>query len=251
MSEDLPPWLDAAAATRPGIAHLLDYTLLKAEATRDDVMQLCDEAAAAGTWAVCVNGAWVATCAKRLRGTGVKVAAVIGFPLGAGSSAAKAAEAAIAVADGAVELDLVLPLGRAKAADWPAVTDDVAVVASAAGGTLIKSIVESSILDAAELARACGAAVTGGAGFVKTSTGFHPAGGATADAVRRMRDAVGTAIGVKASGGIRTAEQALGMIAAGANRIGLSNLAGLRAIVGPDAASLAEQLRVNRTGIHE
>jgi deoxyribose-phosphate aldolase len=93
--------------------------------------------------------------------------------------------------------------------------------------------------------------VAGGAGFVKTSTGFHPAGGATTDAVRRMRDAVGTRIGVKASGGIRTAEQALGMIAAGANRIGLSNLAGLRAIVGPDAASLAEQLRVNRTGIHE
>jgi deoxyribose-phosphate aldolase len=178
------------------------------------------------------------------------VAAVVGFPLGAGSSAAKAAEAAIAVADGAIELDLVLPLGRAKAADWPAVTDDVAVVASAARGALIKAIVESSLLDAAELARACGAAVTGGAGFVKTSTGFHPAGGATADAVRRMRDAVGTTIGVKASGGIRTAEQALGMIAAGANRIGLSSLAGLRAILGPDAPPLAEQLRVSPTGIH-
>lgn len=248
MTQALPPWLDVSTGLRPGIAHLLDYTLLKAEATRVDVLRLCDEAAAAAACAVCVNGSWVATCAERLRGTGVRVAAVVGFPLGAASGAAKAAEAAVEVADGAGELDLVLPLGRAKAHDWGAVTEDVALVVNAARGTLVKAIVESAILDADELRQACGAAVAGGAGFVKTSTGFHPAGGATVDAVRRMREVVGFAIGVKASGGIRTAEQALGMIAAGANRIGLSSLAGLHAIVGSGAPPLGELLRAHPTG---
>lgn len=249
MSKHPTPWIEPAALARPGIAHLLDYTLLKPEASRDDILRLCDDAAYAGILAVCVNGAWVTTCVERLRGTAVKVAAVVGFPLGAGSGAAKAAEAAIAVADGAVELDMVLPLGRAKAADWTAVTDDVAVVASAAAGTLLKVIIESAILDAGQVAAACAASVAGGAGFVKTSTGFHPAGGATLDAVRWMRGAVGSAIGVKASGGIRTAEQALAMIAAGANRIGLSSLAGLRDIVGSDAPPLAELLRLTPTGM--
>ena len=173
-------------------------------------------------WAVCVNGAWVSTCAERLSGSGVRIAAVVGFPLGAGSSAAKAAEAAVAVADGATELDMVLQLGRVKAGDWEAVTDDVALVVSGARGALVKAIVESGLLDPGELALACRAAVAGGAGFVKTSTGFHAAGGATVEAVRRMRDVVGPAIGVKASGGIRTAEAALAMLAAGADRIGTS-----------------------------
>lgn len=230
------------------MARLLDYTLLKPEATGDDVLRLCDEAAEIGAWAVCVNGAWVSTCTERLHGTGVRVAAVVGFPLGAGSAAAKAAEAGIAAADGATELDVVLPLGRAKAGDWVAVTEDVTVVVSAARGTLVKAIVESAILDPHGLARACTAAVAGGAGFVKTSTGFHPAGGATVDAVRRMREVVGPAIGVKASGGIHTAEQALAMVAAGANRIGLSSLGGLRSIVGPEAPSLAELLRHHLAG---
>jgi deoxyribose-phosphate aldolase len=247
--QQLVPWLDPAAGLRPGIAHLLDYTLLTAEATRDDILRLCDEAVEAATCAVCVNGAWVATCVDRLRGTGVRVAAVVGFPLGAGTSAAKAAEAAIAVADGAVELELVLPLGRAKAGEWPAITDDVAVVVSAAGGSLVKAIVESAILDPTELAVACRAAVSGGASFVKTSTGFHAAGGATVDAVRWMRAAVGPSIGVKAAGGIRTMEQALAMIAAGANRLGLSSLSGLRGVIGPGAPSLGELLRLTPTGM--
>jgi len=249
VSKHLVPWIDAAALARPGVAHLLDYTLLKAEASRDDIIRLCDDAAYAGVLAVCVNGAWVTTCIERLRGTDVKIAAVVGFPLGAGSGAAKAAEAAIAVADGAVELDMVLPLGKVRTGDWTAVTEDVAVVASAAPGAVLKVIIESAMLDAGQVAAACTASVAGGAAFVKTSTGFHPAGGATLDAVRWMRDAVGPAIGVKASGGIRTAEQALGMLAAGANRIGLSSLAGLRDIIGSDAPSLAELLRLTPTGI--
>ena len=249
MSSRLPPWLDIGSGPRHGVAHLLDYTLLKPEATRDDILRLCDEAATAAMWAVCVNGAWVSTCAERLSGSGVRIAAVVGFPLGAGSSAAKAAEAAVAVADGATELDMVLQLGRVKAGDWGAVTDDVALVVSAARGALVKAIVESGLLDPDELALACRAAVAGGAAFVKTSTGFHAAGGATVEAVRRMRDVVGPAIGVKASGGIRTAAQAIGMITAGANRIGLSSLAGLGSILGPGAPPLREIMSGHLSGM--
>jgi deoxyribose-phosphate aldolase len=219
----LPVWLGPGAVAARGVGRFLDYTLLQPEA-------------------ICVNGAWVAPCVRRLRGTGVLVAAVVDFPLGAASGAAKAAEAVIAVADGATELDMVIPLGAAKAGDWTAVTDEVAQVASAAGAALVKAIIESAILTPGEITRACQAAVAGGAGFVKTSTGFHPSGGATVAAVRRMRAAVDPGIGVKASGGIRTAGQALAMLAAGASRIGLSNLAGLRAIVGPDAPPLMELL---------
>ncbi len=238
----LPAWLGPGAAAARGVGRFLDYTLLQPEATREDVMRLCEAAAAAGVRAVCVNGGWVTTCARRLRGTGVLVAAVVDFPLGAASGAAKAAETAIAVADGATELDMVIPLGAAKAGDWAAVTDEVAQVAGAAGPALVKAIIESAILDPDEITRACEAAVAGGAGFVKTSTGFHPAGGATVAAVRRMRAAVEPGIGVKASGGIRTPEQALAMLAAGASRIGLSHLTGLRAIVGPAAPPLVELL---------
>jgi deoxyribose-phosphate aldolase len=238
----LPPWLDARAATARGIGRFLDYTLLRPEATRGDLLRLCDAAAEVGAWAVCVNGAWVATCVQRLRGTGVQVAAVVAFPLGAASGAAKAAEAAIAVADGATELDMVIPLGAAKEGDWGNVTDDVALVTSAAGAATVKAIIESAILGPEEIRQACAAAVAGGARFVKTSTGFHPSGGASLEAVRRMRAAVGPVVGVKASGGVRTSEQALGMLAAGASRIGLSNLEGLRGIVGPDAPLLPELL---------
>jgi deoxyribose-phosphate aldolase len=239
----LPAWLGPGAAAARGVGRFLDYTLLQPEATREDILRLCDAAAAAGVHAVCVNGAWVAPCARRLRGTGVLVAAVVDFPLGAASGAAKAAEAVIAVADGAAELDMVIPLGAAKAGDWTAVSEDVAQVASAAGPALVKAIIESAILTPEEITRACEAAVAGGAGFVKTSTGFHPSGGATVAAVRLMRAAVEPGIGVKASGGVRTSEQALAMLAAGASRVGLSSLAGLHAIVGPDAPPLVQLLR--------
>lgn len=238
----LPVWLGPDAETMRGVGRFLDYTLLKAEATRDEVLELCDAAAAAGLWAVCVNGAWVSSCVQRLRGTGVRVAAVVGFPLGAGAGVTKAAEAAIAAADGAAELDMVVPLGAAKAGDWSVVADDVAQVVSAAKELLVKAIIESAILTAGEITRACDAAVAGGAGFVKTSTGFHPSGGASIAAVRLMRAAVGPSIGVKASGGIRTPDQALAMLAAGASRIGLSSVAGLNAILGPSAPPLPELL---------
>ena len=240
----LPVWLGPDAGVARGIGRFLDYTLLKPEATRDDVLKLCDAAAAAGMWAVCVNGAWVSSCVQRLRGTGVRVAAVVGFPLGAGAGVAKAAEAAIAAADGAAELDMVVPLGAAKAGDWGAVADDVAQVVSAAKGLLVKAIIESAVLTADQITRACDAAVAAGAGFVKTSTGFHPSGGASLEAGRLMRTAVGPSIGVKASGGVRTSEQALAMLAAGASRIGLSSTAGLHAIVGPSAPPLVELLAV-------
>jgi deoxyribose-phosphate aldolase len=238
----LPLWLGADAAGARGIGRFVDYTLLKPEATRTEILRLCDMAVTVNTWAVCVNGAWVASCVEHLRRSTVRVAAVVGFPLGAGAGVTKAAEAAVAVADGAVELDMVVPLGAVKAGDWTTVTDDVAQVVGAASGALVKAIIESAVLTPAEIKRACEAAVAGGAGFVKTSTGFHPAGGATAAAVRLMRGAVAPTIGVKASGGIRTSEQALGLLAAGASRLGLSDLTGLRSILSSDAPLLGDLL---------
>jgi deoxyribose-phosphate aldolase len=242
----LPAWLAEPVHAR-GIGRFVDFTLLRPDATAADVARLCDEAIAAEVVAVCVNGAWVRLCAERLRGTSVRVAAVVGFPLGAGTSAAKAAEAAIAADDGAVELDMVMPIGSAKAGEWQAVADDVAAVVAAAPGAPVKVILETALLRPNEIATACGASRRGGAAFVKTSTGFHAAGGATIEAVAAMRQAVGLRFGVKASGGIRTAEAALAMLAAGANRIGASSLSGLGAIVGPGAPPLAELLGA-RTG---
>ncbi|HEX5385837.1 MAG TPA: deoxyribose-phosphate aldolase [Gemmatimonadales bacterium] len=238
----LPPWLSAGAGRAHGIGRLLDYTLLKPDARRDDLLRLADEAVRISAWAVCVNGAWVATCAERIAGTDVRVVSVVDFPLGAGSAAAKAAEAAEAVADGAAEIDVVLSPLHARSGNWAAAADEVGQVVAATHGALVKVIIESAALDAHEIERACRAAVAGGAAFVKTSTGFHAAGGATIDAVRLMRGAVGSGVGVKASGGVRGREQALAMIAAGANRLGLSSLAGLEAIVGPGAPPFGELL---------
>jgi deoxyribose-phosphate aldolase len=237
----VPPWLTEHAADR-GIARFVDYTLLRPDATWDDVARLCDEAVAAGLIAVCVNGLWVRRCADRLRGTGVRLAAVVGFPLGAGESAAKAAEAELAAEGGATELDMVMPLGPAKAGDWGAVAEDVAAVVRAAPAALVKVILETALLTPAEIGLACGAARQGGAAFVKTSTGFHTAGGATVEAVAAMRAAAGPRFGVKASGGIRSADAAVAMLAAGANRIGASSLAGFGPIVGPDAPPVADLL---------
>jgi len=242
----LPPWLADHAHAR-GIARFVDYTILRADATWADVARLCDEAVAAEVIAVCVNGAWVQRCAERLRGTPVRVAAVVGFPLGAGTSAAKAAESAIAAEEGAAELDMVISIGAAKAGEWQAVTDDVAAVVAAAPGALVKAILETALLSADEIAKACDASRLGGAAFVKTSTGFHPAGGATVEAVAAMRTAVGPRFGVKASGGVRTADAAVAMLAAGANRIGASSLAGFGGLVGPGAPPLHELLAARAT----
>ena len=242
----LPPWLSDHAGAR-GIAGVVDYTLLRPDATERDIDRLCDEGAAAGVIAVCVNGAWVRRCVERLRGTPVRVAAVVGFPLGAGAPGAKAAEAAIAAADGAGELDMVIALGPAKAGAWPAVARDVAAVVAAAPGVPVKAILETALLGPEEIVQACRASREAGAAFVKTSTGFHAAGGATPEAVAAMRGAVGPRFGVKASGGIRTEETALRMLAAGANRIGASSLGGFGAIIGPGSPPLAELLEARAT----
>ncbi len=236
----VPPWLGRDAGAIRGIGRYVDHTLLKPEATREQVLQLCDEAARFGVKAVCVNGCWVETCVTRLRGSGVLVATVVGFPLGAMTSAAKAAEAQLALASGAREVDMVIPIGHVKSGDWAYVEHDIRTVAMAAAPGLVKVILETAALEPVQIAAACLAARAAGAGFVKTSTGFHPGGGATTQAVSLMRCAAGTEMGVKASGGIRTAESAILMLAAGASRIGTSNTAEMSSLLGPSAPPLAE-----------
>lgn len=202
---------------------MIDHTLLAPEATPERVIALCDEAVELAVAAVCVSPRWVTVAADRLVGTDVGAATVVGFPSGAHATAIKVAEAAAAVDDGADEIDMVVALGAVLSADWDAVVADIAAVRGVVtDGRLLKVIVESALLDDAQLDRVCRCAVDAGADYVKTSTGFHPAGGASVEAVRRMRAAVGDGLGVKASGGIRDAETALAMIAAGATRIGAS-----------------------------
>ena len=205
------------------IADFIDHTLLKAETTAADIDKLCAEAAEHRFAAVCVNPAWVPRCVAALRGAPVRIATVIGFPLGANRSETKAAEAARAVADGATELDMVAAIGSVKSGDWQAVRDDIAAVVGAASGRLVKVIVESAVLTPVEIIKTSALARDAGAQYVKTSTGFHPAGGASAEAIALMRLVVGDALGVKASGGVRDCAAALTMIAAGATRIGTSS----------------------------
>ena len=242
----------AAVATAPAgvrfvranarIADFIDHTLLKAEATAAEVARLCDEAREHRFAAVCVNPAWVGACAAALRGTEVRVATVIGFPLGATTTASKRAEAAIAVADGATELDMVAAIGHVKGGDWNHVADDIAAVVAAAGGRLVKVILESAALTPVEVIKACAVAREAGAQYVKTSTGFHPAGGATAEAVALMRMVVGDALGVKASGGVRDCEAALRMIASGATRIGTSSGVSMAKCLGPGPLPVGDLL---------
>jgi deoxyribose-phosphate aldolase len=235
------PWL-APHADRSGIAWLVDHTLLKPEATKSDIGRTCGQARQAGFGAVCVNAEWVGTAARALEGSGVRVAATVGFPLGASGLAAKSAEARLAVLDGATELDMVVALGLVRGADWRGVEDEIAAVVAAAAGRLVKVILETAVLSAAEVERAARTAVEAGAGMVKTSTGFHPAGGATIERVRLLRATVGNGVGVKASGGIRTAEAALAMLAAGADRIGASAALEWKHVIGPGAPALARLL---------
>lgn len=212
-----------APVDRTAVARMIDHTLLAPEATVERVLALCAEARELQVGAVCVSPNQVSVAAGALRGSGVGVASVVGFPSGAHRAEFKAAEAAAAVADGAGELDMVVPLGAVVAGEWDLVAAHVAAVrAAAAAPVVLKVIVESAALDDAQLDRVCATAVGEGADYVKTSTGFHPAGGASVDAVRRMRAAVGWDVGVKASGGIRDAATALSMIEAGATRIGAS-----------------------------
>jgi deoxyribose-phosphate aldolase len=205
------------------IASLIDHTVLKADATRADVLKVCAEAREYGFASVCVNAYWVPLVARELAGTDVKVCTVVGFPLGATSTASKVYEAVTAIGEGASEIDMVLNVGELRFGNLDAVQSDIAAVADAchAGGAILKVILETALLDDALKVKACELAVAANADFVKTSTGFSTAG-ATAHDIALMRRTVGPEIGVKASGGIRTLEDFHSMVAAGANRIGAS-----------------------------
>ena len=206
--------------TAAEMAQYIDHTLLKPEATPAAFDKLCQEAIRHGFKAVCVNSGQVADGVKRLKGTRVAVCSVIGFPLGAMHSQAKAFEGGKAVEDGAQELDMVLNIGALKAGDLIAVAEDIrAVRREAKHPVLLKVIIETCLLTTAEKVKACEIAQKAGADFVKTSTGFST-GGATLEDVALMRKTVGSEMGVKASGGIKDFETAAAMIAAGATRIG-------------------------------
>ena len=204
---------------------MIDHTLLKPEATAADVDRLCDEAVRYEFAAVCVNPVWVAPCARRLASSTVRVASVAGFPLGASRSEVKVAEARRAIGDGAVEVDMVIHVGDLIDGNVSSVRDDIAVVAEAihSGSRqhVLKVILETAALTEEQIIAGCRCAAEAGADFVKTSTGFHPAGGATVEAVSLLRAHAGS-MKVKAAGGIRTLEATLAMIAAGADRLGCS-----------------------------
>jgi deoxyribose-phosphate aldolase len=211
------------SATAKDWAGLIDHTLLKPEASESDIKKLCEEAAQFGFASVCVNPAWVKKAAEFLRGSGVPVCTVIGFPLGATLSDVKAYEARRAIFNGAKEVDMVINVGALKSGDDCTVEDDIRAVAEAAheNGVLLKVIIETALLTDEEKVRACLASKNAGADFVKTSTGFAK-GGATVDDVSLMRQTVGSALGVKASGGVKGIEDARAMFEAGATRIGAS-----------------------------
>jgi len=212
--------------TRREMAAVIDHTLLKPTATQEDINRLCMEAEEHRFFSVCVNPFWVPLAAKLLDGTGVKVCAVVGFPLGGNASAVKAFESAEAVRSGAAEVDMVLNIGALKEARYNVVVEDIQAVVQAATAAhpdaLVKVIIETCFLTNDEKRAACRLAPEAGACFVKTSTGFGD-GGAAVEDVFLMRSVVGPGIGVKASGGIKTAGQALDMIRAGASRIGTSS----------------------------
>lgn len=212
----------------------IDHTLLKANATKEQIVKLCREAREYDFASVCVNSCWVATCKKELEGTDVKVCTVIGFPLGAMHTVAKAYEVKEALADGADEFDTVINVGQLKAGNIDYVTDDIAAVVKAANGRTVKVIIETCLLTDEEKIEACRCSIQAGATFVKTSTGFST-GGATPEDVKLMYDTVHeSGLKVKASGGIRTYEDAVKMIEAGADRLGCS--AGIRIMKGYEAS---------------
>lgn len=205
------------------IAKYIDHTLLKADATKSQIETLCNEAKEYGFFSVCVNPTWVSFAANILEGSDVKVCTVIGFPLGATTSETKAFETVNAIHNGAKEVDMVINIGALKSGDLAAVKNDIeAVVNAAKGQALVKVIIETSLLTDDEKKTACRLAVEAGADYVKTSTGFST-GGATTGDIQLMRETVGPEIGVKASGGVRTAADAKAMIEAGASRIGASS----------------------------
>ncbi len=208
--------------TKATIAKTVDHTLLKPTANAEQVRELCAEARTNHFASVCVNPRWVPLVAKELAGSDVLVCTVIGFPLGANQTEIKAEEAKLAVKQGAQEVDMVIDLGALKSGDFKAVEEDIAAVVKAAGKATVKVIIETCFLSDDEKRTACELAKKAGAHFVKTSTGFGT-GGATAEDVKLMRKTVGSALKVKASGGIRSYHDAIAMLEAGADRIGTSS----------------------------
>lgn len=205
------------------INRMIDHTILKADATKKDVEQIIEEAKKYHFYSVCINPTWVKLAAEALKGEPVAVCTVIGFPLGANTTEIKALEAKNAIENGADEVDMVINIGELKGGNFDYVQKDIAaVVAEAKNKALVKVIIETSLLNREEKIKACELAKAAGADFVKTSTGFST-GGATVDDVKLMRETVGPEMGVKASGGIHNAKEALAMIEAGATRLGASS----------------------------
>ncbi len=212
---------------RAELARLIDHTILRPDATHAELQAFCEEAKKFGVASVCVNSLNVYFVHKELRGTGIRTCSVVGFPLGATASAAKAFEASCAVEDGAEEIDMVMDIASAKAGNWRKVQEDIEDVLDAceeSGGAVLKVILECCLLTDEEKRKACLVAKEAGADFVKTSTGFSKSG-ATVEDVRLMRETVGEGMGVKAAGGIRDFEAARAMVEAGASRIGTSSTA--------------------------
>src|SRR5512144_2287619 len=228
------------------LARTIDHTLLKPDATQDQIAQLCFEARKYGFASVCVNPTWVELCAKLLEGSPVKVCSVIGFPLGATAPEVKAFETLNAIEHDASEIDMVINIGALKARDLELVAKDIrgVVTTAHARGAIVKVIIEAALLTDEEKTIACLLAKEAGADFVKTSTGFA-SGGATVHDVELMRRVVGPEMGVKAAGGVRTYEDAENMIKAGATRVGAS--AGVKIIQGPGAAVEAQAAPAGRS----
>jgi deoxyribose-phosphate aldolase len=203
------------------VCRAIEHTLLSAAASAAEIEALCEQAMALGLGAVCINPVYVAQCREQLRGSAVRVVTVVGFPLGATYARCKALEAELAVAEGADELDMVMALGAAKAGAWAAVEADARAVVAAAGERPVKLIIETGLLDDPQKQRACETALRAGIAFVKTCTGFAP-GAASVHDVALLAAALGGRLGIKASGGIRSAAQARALLAAGASRLGTS-----------------------------
>ena len=204
------------------IAKMIDHTMLKADATKDTILRYCEEAKDNGFASVCVNSSYVALVAKTLKGSGVHTCTVVGFPLGAMSTKAKAFEAKQAVEDGACEVDMVLHIGALKDKDYLYVKEDIRAVVMASKPALVKVILETCLLNKEEIRIASALSEEAGADFIKTSTGFST-GGATVEDIKIMKESVSPKMKLKASGGIRSREFAEELIAAGANRLGVGN----------------------------
>ena len=211
------------------LAQYIDHTALTAEKTEQDIIQLCDEAIKYDFYSVCINPCHIPLAKQILQNSNVKICTVIGFPLGANSTATKVFETQDAITMGAQEIDMVINVGWIKSGKWQAVEEDIAQVLQACHGVLLKVILETCLLTESEITKACEICKALNVGFVKTSTGFNK-GGATVDDVALMRKTVGANIGVKASGGVRDFETAMAMVNAGATRIGAS--AGIAIIQG-------------------